>query len=171
MESAYERPPTKKMKRYSAAFKYQAVKDSREFGFGGLTEITKRLGISQPTLSSWRRNEAELRAIVGETAESPVLLPKNTRGLVRKDAEAKLVAWYAQTPGPLRRKVVIEKLREFQPGVFEAAAHSNDEKVRRRAGDWLYSFLRRNGLRCKAKEKKVVETQPTAVRTYQGSSV
>lgn len=138
-------------KRYTTEFKLSVVEETYSRGYGGVIAVAKEKGVSYTTIRLWRKIEDQLRKEVGAAPVSRSKEPVDRHRILSIEEEKQLVSWYKETPGPLSQPVVVQKLRETHPNVFKQSEDDDEASVRRREGNWLYLFLKRNGLTCKGR--------------------
>lgn len=101
--------------------------------------------------SKWRQNEDQLIIQSGEKVDTPLQRTVEHKRYLSKKDEEELAAWYQATPGPLTQPVVVKKLRETHPTIFQPTQQVDAVRMRKRAGNWLYSFLKRYKLEGKGR--------------------
>lgn len=142
------------MKHYTPSFKLEAVKQSYALGSGGVMTVSRELDIPSAYLSAWRKMEDQLRYEVGELVTHPSKKPPERRQYLEVQEERDLAAWYAETPGPLTIDDVLAKVREKHSTIFLPMSEEHAYKVRKRANNWLFQFLKRYGLTSKGRKNR-----------------
>lgn len=93
----------------------------------------------------------QLSELSAKKLDTPLPRTVEHKRYLTKMDEEELAAWYKATPGPLTQPVVVKKLRETHPTIFQPTQQVDAVRMRKRAGNWLYSFLKRYKLEGKGR--------------------